>query len=373
MIQEWLMATLQLLVAGLAVILVALSTQLDTGAGLTGASLVTLLSFGEILADLIRNYTALETSIGAVSRLRSFGETVKPEDKDGEDILPPPEWPQGGRIDIRGVSASYDVEPENNDANNASLNLVVKKLTLTITPGQKLAICGRTGSGKSTLILLLLRLLDPLQPCSTNMEIDGVPVHRIHRTTLRKRIIAIPQDAVFLPDGSSVKSNIDPFAAATDEECLAALAIVKLSAFVADRGGLEAGMSASDLSAGQKQLFSLGRAVLRKRVRARLAGSEKRGGILLLDEVSSSVDQVTDREMQEIIREEFEMYTIVMVSHRLDMVIDFFDRAIVLDQGAVIEDGHPAQLVQAKGSRFGELWAFGKHDSRDSVEQDLIS
>lgn len=364
MIQEWLMTTLQLLVAGLAVTLVALSTQLDTGPGLTGASLVTLLSFGEVLADLIRNYTALETSIGAVSRLRSFSEGVVPEDKSDEDIIPPPEWPHCGLVDIKNVSASYYVEADGDYTAPSHKDLVVKSLSLTITPGQKLAICGRTGSGKSTLILLLLRLLDPLPSCGENMEIDGLPVHRINRAALRKRLIAIPQDPVFLPDGSSVKSNVDPFAEATGEECVAALATVKLSAFVTDRGGLDAGMSAADLSAGQKQLFSLGRAVLRKRVRDRLTASEKRGGILLLDEVSSSVDRVTDREMQEIIRQEFDMYTIIMVSHRLDMVVEYFDRVIVLDQGTVIEDGHPGHLKD-NGSRFGELWAHGKYEPRE--------
>lgn len=360
MIQKWLMATLQLLVAGIAVLLVGLSTQLGSSAGLTGASLVTLLTFGETLAFLITNYTALETSIGAVSRLRTFSETVKPEDQPGEDIEPPEQWPQGGRIDIKGVSASYDSESGNqSDSTLEAPKLVLRDLNLTITPGQKVAVCGRTGSGKSTLILLLLRLLDPLPHCSSNIEIDGVPFHRIDRTTLRKRIIAIPQDAVFLPDGSTIKSNIDPLASATDDECQLALKTVGLAGFVTDRGGLEAGMSADDLSAGQKQLFSLGRAILRKHVRDRNMRGVKAGGILLLDEVSSSVDKVTDRAMQEIIREEFASYTIVMVSHRLEMVMDFFDRVIVLDKGSMVESGDPRELVETPGSRFKELWAIG--------------
>jgi len=195
------------------------------------------------------------------------------------------------------------------------------------------------------------------------MTIDGVAFHRIDRATLRKRIIAVPQDAVFLPDGSSVKLNLDPFSAATDEECLAVLETVQLSAFLAERGGIHESMTADSLSAGQKQLFSLGRAILRRRVRQRALsiGENTHGGILLLDEVSSSVDQDTDRTMQEIIKVEFAEYTIVMVSHRLDMVVDFFDRVVVMDKGSVVEEGKPSELIGVAGSRFGELWTMGNH------------
>lgn len=364
MIQQWLLTTLYLIVAGMAVLIVSLATQLRVNTGLTGASLVTLLTFSESVSNLIRAYTMLETSLGAVSRLRTFSETVKPEDQSGEDIEPPQEWPQGGRIDINDVSASYEPELESENGVLASpSNLVIRNLTLSILPRQKVAICGRTGSGKSTLILLLLRLLDPLQSCSRNMEIDGTLLNRIDRAALRKRIIAIPQDAVFLPDGSTVKSNIDPHEIATPQECLDALAAVQLASFVEDRGGLESGMNADDLSAGQKQLFSLGRAILRRRIRDRLTNREKSGGVLLLDEVSSSVDKVTDRAMQEIIREEFENYTIVMVSHRLEMVMDFFDRVVVLDKGAMVETGSPRELIETQGSRFGELWAIENRDT----------
>ncbi|KAI5464884.1 P-loop containing nucleoside triphosphate hydrolase protein [Mariannaea sp. PMI_226] len=371
MIQQWLITTLNLIVAGIAIVVTCLATQLRVSTGLTGASLVTLLSFSDSIMNLIRAYTLLETSLGAVSRLRTFSETVKPEDQPDEDLVPPQEWPQGGRIDIKNVSASYESKPED-EADGTTVspsNLVVRDLTLSILPGEKVAICGRTGSGKSTMILLLLRLLDPLPFCKKNMEIDGVPFHRIDRATLRQRIIAIPQDAVFLPDGSVVKANIDPLGVATSEECLDVLAAVGLANFVADRGGLDASMSAGDLSAGQKQLFSLARAILRKRIRDRLNDGEKYGGILLLDEVSSSVDKATDRAMQEIIRTEFERYTIIMVSHRLDMVIDFFDRVVILDKGSVVESGNPKALVDTPGTRFGDLWSIEHHDSSSSMSE----
>jgi ABC-type multidrug transport system fused ATPase/permease subunit len=159
--------------------------------------------------------------------------------------------------------------------------------------------------------------------------------------------------------------NLDPFAVSTEPECRAVLETVGLWAFVADRGGLAAGMTADSLSQGQKQLFSLARAVLRRRVRKRereaefgKAAEEEDRGILLLDEVSSSVDQDTEREMQAVIAEEFKGYTIVMVSHRLDAVMGF-DKVVVMDKGEMVESGRPRDLVELEGSKFRKLWLVG--------------
>lgn len=115
-------------------------------------------------------------------------------------------------------------------------------------------------------------------------------------------------------------------------------------------------MSAGTFSAGQKQLFSLARALLRRRIRSRSSGGN--GGILLLDEVSSSVDQETERLMQEIVRVEFEDYTVIAVSHRLDMIMDF-DRVVVMDMGEIVEIGNPEVLKGFPGSHFGELVRAG--------------
>jgi ABC-type multidrug transport system fused ATPase/permease subunit len=237
----------------------------------------------------------------------------------------------------------------------------------------------------------LLRLLDPLPSCAENITIDGIPLHRVDRSILRQRIIAVSQDAVFLPDGTSIRRNLDPFEGSADEECRKVLETVGLWHFAEEQGGLSAGMSADSLSQGQKQLFSLARAILRRRNRSRQAakaatpdhtilyekcedqegvtaaiprrappdGTEA-GGLLLLDEVSSSVDVYTDRMMQALIKSEFANYTIVMVSHRLDMVMDF-DRVLVIDQGRIVESGSPRALIEQQGGRFSELWAAGRH------------
>lgn len=171
----------------------------------------------------------------------------------------------------------------------------------------------------------------------------------------------MPQDPVFLPDGTSFQTNLDPLGISTADECRAVLETVNLWDFISQRGGLAAGMSADTLSGGQRQLFNLARAILRRRTRSKQIeaefgeGSVGASGILLLDEVSSSVDQGTDKAMQNIIRDEFEGYTIVMVSHRLEMVLGF-DTVVVMDKGSIVETGQPRRLVETNGSKFRELW-----------------
>lgn len=202
---------------------------------------------------------------------------------------------------------------------------------------------------------------------SASMTIDGLPLDTVSRTHLRGRVIALPQEPVFLPSGTPVRTNLDPHDSATEAECRAALEAVSLWSFVVSRGGLDAPLVPDTLSQGQKQLFSLARAIVRRRVRAReraaefgsdYCGDVGDGGVLLLDEVSSSVDQETDEEMQRVIKAEFAAYTIVMVSHRLGMVMGF-DRVVVMDAGRIVESGRPTELVEREGSRFRELWMVG--------------
>lgn len=93
--------------------------------------------------------------------------------------------------------------------NEADPSLALRHINLKIESGGKVAICGRTGSGKSTLVALLLKLLDPLASPTQRITIDDVPLSRVNRAALRQRLIAVPQEAVFLPDGSTFQANLD--------------------------------------------------------------------------------------------------------------------------------------------------------------------
>lgn len=107
MVQRWLAFVLGMVVAVMALLVVTLSTQLRPTAGFTGASMVSIMTFGKVLANLVQMYTSLETSIGAVNRLKSFSDDTVAEDLPGETVVPPASWPEKGRIEIRDVSATY--------------------------------------------------------------------------------------------------------------------------------------------------------------------------------------------------------------------------------------------------------------------------
>jgi ATP-binding cassette subfamily C (CFTR/MRP) protein 1 len=108
MAQFWLSVVLEFVVAMIAVVVISLATQLRAGAGFVGASLISLMQFGTLLAAIIRTWTQAEISIGAVTRLETFSKTIKNENADGAEKKPPENWPEHGVIEMRSISASYE-------------------------------------------------------------------------------------------------------------------------------------------------------------------------------------------------------------------------------------------------------------------------
>lgn len=150
-----------------------------------------------------------------------------------------------------------------------------------------------------------------------------------------------------------------------DRHCEYALRSVGLWELITERGGLDGELKSDVLSQGQKQLFSLARAILRARIALEQSfanGSRGNGGgLLLLDEVNSSVDHDTDMLMQEIIRREFQSYTVICVAHRLD-AIRWYDRVVVMDKGQIVEVGSPEALIAQEAGVFRGLWMAGQGD-----------
>ncbi|PYI35212.1 P-loop containing nucleoside triphosphate hydrolase protein [Aspergillus indologenus CBS 114.80] len=321
-IQRWLNVVLDLLVAALAVILIALATSLrdSTDPGKLGVSLTAIMAFSQTLQEVVSSWTSLETSLGAIARTRSFEMKTPSEHDARERMVPPPSWPADGRIEINSLSASYD-----------GTTRALDGVSLSIEAGEKVMICGRTGSGKSTLISALLRLLDPL---SGTIAIDGLDISTIPRNELRSRVIAIPQDLFLLP--GSIRFNLDPTGRAADSTLLSALERCNLLAVVTARGGLDEELTSASLSQGEQRLFALAVALVRKWNREReSAGGEGSGGILILDEATSGTDAATHALMQQVVDEEFRGYTVLQISHRPDEIRGV-DRVVEMEDGRVV-------------------------------------
>ncbi|KAL9616745.1 MAG: hypothetical protein Q9160_008402 [Pyrenula sp. 1 TL-2023] len=332
-IQCWLGIVLDFLVAALAtilmVIIVSLRHRIDPG--FVGLGLVNVMGFNTGLSDLIKMWTMTETSMGAIARVRDFVNNTKPEAKPTETLVPPADWPSSGSIEIRNFAASYsDTSP-----------LVLQDISLSVPPGSKIGICGRTGSGKSSLLASLFHLLEFR---AGSITIDGVDATSLPRDFLRSRLNVIPQEPYWITT-ETVRFNLFPWSesAPDDAELISALTKCQIWSAVEAKGGLDATMSADFLSHGQRQLFCLARALLRK------------SKIVVLDEVSASVDIHTDKLIQSVIRAEFRECTVIAVAHRLDNIVDF-DRVVVLHEGRVVECNDPQVLLQREESRFRELW-----------------
>lgn len=340
-LQRWLNVVLDLLIAFIATSTIWLAVWFrgSTTGGQVGVALNVILVANTTLLRLVEGWTGLEISLGAVSRLREVELNTPQEEREGEaDRTVSENWPERGQLVFRGVSAAYNPEA-----------IALKSLDLTIEAGQTVVVCGRTGSGKSSLLLSLLRLLDTTKG---NITIDGVDVAQLSKSTLRERaFITVAQEAFFLPQ-ASLQFNLDPELKARpsvivsalkrtglwahflageskistmdkDDEFVLSLPTVITNNTTEDEAILATALNALPaLSTGQAQLLALTRALVRRHILCNPAGYvdiHPTKPIVLLDEVTSSLDPVTEGRMYDIIQDEFvdQGLTVVMVTHKL--------------------------------------------------------
>lgn len=249
-------------------------------------------------------------------------------------------WPSAGNIQIKNLMLRYRSE----------LPLVLHGVDISIPAGSKVGVCGRTGSGKSTLMLALFRIVEP--ELGSIIEIDGVDTSKLGLYRLRSGMTIIPQDPVMFC--GTIRYNLDPFDQYTDEMLWETLQRAqlkeevlnnfpeKLNHILNERG--------DNISVGQRQLLCIARALLR------------RSKVVLMDEATASVDTDTDQKIQKILRAEFENVTVLTIAHRLETIADN-DYIVVLDKGVVSEFGHPMRLLD-KGGIFSELVNELGHERR---------
>ncbi|KAJ3214883.1 Multidrug resistance-associated protein 1 [Dinochytrium kinnereticum] len=305
----------------------AVAARFTVGAGLAGLTISYSLQITGVLNWCVREFTELEQHLVSAERMLEFDDLKEEAPEVIETARPPKAWPTKGEIKFEGLELRY----------RDGLPLVLKGVDIQINPGEKVAIVGRTGAGKSTIILALLRLVEP---SGGKVLIDGLDIGQMGLFDLRKRLAVIPQDPVLF--SGTLRSNLDPFNEYTDHELWDVLARSDLKNVVsANAKQLEMPVSegGENWSTGQRQLICLARAMLRN------------APIVILDEATASVDLATDDFIQKAIRRDFKGKTVLTIAHRLNTVIDY-DRVLVLDAGKVAEFDSPNALLANTSSQF---------------------
>ncbi|KAF5984259.1 ABC transporter integral membrane type 1 [Fusarium coicis] len=354
-VQRWLSLVLDLVVACLATLLivVAVQTRSGTSGSDMGVALVNLTSFNQYLTMLIRCWASMETSLGAIARIKDFSHETPVADGCGHELSQT--MTAIGALYLKYKKPETSLESagdSSEDTSNLNLNhQALDSINLTIQSGTKLAITGRSGSGKSTLVSSLFRIL-PLS--SGKISIGGMDIAQVDQQVIQDLLNAITQSNFFL-SRISLRENLDPSGSSGEEGEGSATVMVEVMREVLDslgiwsqveeRGGLEGLFSRSSWSVGQLQLLSVARAIVKKRRAQSHPGSGWK--ILVLDEVTSSLDETSARVVRDRIKVEFEDYTILSIVHKFDGVIEDMDEMIIMDQGRVARRGLPRQLLQA--------------------------
>ncbi|SMR54476.1 unnamed protein product [Zymoseptoria tritici ST99CH_1E4] len=334
-IQRWLQVVLDLFTAGVALVLVSLAVNTSdaTSKVAIGLALVNLIGLSQTLVLVIDQWTRLETTLGAVARLDSFIKDSPDEDRSGEPRGSglPDDWPSRGELEFENVTASYGEHAAGN---------AIRNICLRVQSGQKLGICGRSGSGKSSIVLAIAQMI---QLNTGHIRLDGIDLATIDLQELRSRLIIVPQDPLVF--SGTIRQNLVPYdrQAPSDDRIVEVLRKTLLWPVISSKGGLDAVMD-DGFSTGHLQLLGLARALLAP------------GSIIILDEATSSVDQKTDEQVRALICDELIGRTVIEVAHKLE-VIGGYDMVIVVDQGKVIELGNPRELlIKDDPSAFAALW-----------------
>ncbi|PIA15905.1 P-loop containing nucleoside triphosphate hydrolase protein [Coemansia reversa NRRL 1564] len=313
--------------------------NIDTiSSGLAGFILIYTVNFWTESIVIVRKYGDLELSLNSVERIHQYLDIdhEAPAEMPADDALAAG-WPNTGKLNVRELVAGYTEHTP-----------VLNKLSFAVGHGKRVGVVGRTGAGKSSLSLALLRMIEA---SNGSVELDGVDIAGVGLERLRQSITIIPQNPVLF--NGTVRLNLDPFGKYSDPLLIDALqrtlllkgspanerttvaAFESLDDIIADGG--------QNLSLGQRQLMALARALVR------------RSRLVIMDEATASVDFETDKSIQRTIRGiEFSDSTLLCIAHRLRTIIDY-DYILVLDEGKVVEFDTPACLIKKKDGYFYRL------------------
>ena len=306
----------------------SLGFETALGVGFSGLMLTYASSVTGAMNWAIRSISMVESNLTSFERIERYAQT--PSEKLLGEV--PSNWPLAGEIRISNLSARY--RPE--------LPAALHDISCFIPAGTRVGIVGRTGSGKSTLILTMMRIIEAESGAIT---IDGHDISGIKLSHLRSSVTVVPQEPVLF--SGTLRENLDPFGHYDEAAIHSALCRAQLGDLL---DSLSQGLMTRvreggfNFSCGQRQLICLARALLRK------------SKVIILDEATASIDVATDFAIQKTIREHFRDSTVLVIAHRLATIIDS-DLIVALEQGRLQECDSPQRLLASQRSLLSSLVA----------------
>ncbi len=330
----------------------ALATALVVGVGgwlvfddaLTAGTLVAFVlyvqRFFRPIQDLARRYSNFQATMAASERIFNLLDT-EPELPDRPDAVPLP--PVEGHVVFDHVTFTYE-----------DGEVVLNDVSLEALPGERIALVGETGAGKTTVIRLMARFFDVDRG---RVMIDGYDVREVTKDSLRSQLGVVLQDT-FLFSGSIMDNIRYGRLEAKDEEVIEAARVVGAHEFITglpEGYDTEVGEDGVNLSVGQRQIVSFARTLL---------GNPR---VLIMDEATSSVDTTTENQIQRAVDRLLHGRTSVVIAHRLNTVVGA-DKIIVMDEGEIVEQGSHEELLARRG-RYYDLYSMQWADANGSQEK----
>ncbi|KAJ3822393.1 multidrug resistance-associated ABC transporter [Lentinula raphanica] len=305
----------------------------DSSASDTGFLLNLAVAFSGGMVWWVIAINDLEAEAPCLERLDSYLK-IDHEARVGDGSMPPAHWPSSGELRVENLHAKYS--PDGPD--------ILHGLSFRVESGERIGVVGRTGSGKSTLTLALLRCI----LTSGSVYYGGILTSTLNLDALRSQITIIPQTPELI--SGTLRQNLDPFEEHEDYALSEALKSAGLTSLqedleVQDRINLDTVIAngGMNLSVGQRQIIALARAIVR------------RSKLLILDEATSAVDHRTDTIIQESLQREYMARggdaTIITIAHRLQTIMEA-DRIMVLDEGRIVEFDSPRALLEKQTGQF---------------------
>ncbi|CAO2177146.1 unnamed protein product [Urochloa humidicola] len=330
---EWLCVRINFLfnLVFFVMLVILVSLPRDTiNPSLAGLAATYGLNLNVLQAWVIWNLCDVENKMISVERILQFSNIPSESPLVIEEYRPMEAWPWYGTIQIDGLQIKY----------NHDMPMVLKGISCTFPGERKIGVVGRTGSGKSTLIQALFRIVEP---SAGRIIIDGVDISLLGLHDLRSRLSIIPQEPTLFE--GTVRSNLDPLQQHTDAEIWEVARKCRLEEIIREDNRLLGAPVVEDggnWSGGQRQLVCLARVLLMKRK------------IIVLDEATASVDTATDNIIPGTIRQETKSSTVITIAHRIPTVIDS-DLVLVLGEGRILEYDSPSNLLRDESSGFSKL------------------